>query len=136
MRIRTYSELRQIDSFEGRFKYLQLRGAVGGVTFGTERYLNQNFYRSTQWRRTRDLVITRDLGNDLAFDDHQIFDRIIIHHMNPMSPEDIEHGNADILNPEFLISTTHNTHNAIHYGDESLLPQPLVERRPGDTTLW
>jgi hypothetical protein len=115
---------------------LQLRGAVGGVTFGTERYLNQNFYRSTQWRRTRDLVITRDLGNDLAFDDHQIFDRIIIHHMNPMSPEDIERGNADILNPEFLISTTHNTHNAIHYGDESLLPQPLVERRPGDTMLW
>jgi hypothetical protein len=136
MRIRTYSELLTIHSFEERFHYLQLRGLVGGVTFGDERYLNQRFYRSTEWRRMRDHVITRDLGNDLAIPGHQIFGRITIHHMNPMKPEDVEHGNADILNPEFLICTTHNTHNAIHYGDESLLPQPLVERQPGDTKLW
>lgn len=84
----------------------------------------------------RDHVITRDLGNDLGIDGHEIFGRITIHHMNPMKPEDVEHGNADILDPEFLICTTHNTHNAIHYGDESLLPKPLVERRPGDTKLW
>jgi hypothetical protein len=136
MRIRTYSELITIPSFEERFRYLQLRGLVGGVTFGDERYLNQRFYRSTEWRRMRDHVITRDLGNDLAVDDHEIFGRITIHHMNPMKPEDVEHGNADILDPEFLICTTHNTHNAIHYGDESLLPKPIVERRPGDTKLW
>jgi len=136
MRIRTYSELSTIATFEERYKYLQLRGAVGGITFGHERHLNQRFYRSVEWRRIRDYVITRDLGNDLGLEGHEIYGRITIHHMNPMIPEDIEHGNSDILDPEFLISTTHNTHNAIHYGDESLLPSPLVERYPGDTKLW
>lgn len=134
--IRTFSELSQLTSFLERFRYLQLRGEVGRATFGFDRYLNQNFYRSTQWKQVRNHVIARDQGCDLAFPDHEIHDRIYIHHMNPMRVEDIVHGNEDILEPEFLISTTHNTHNAIHYGDESLLPKPFVERRPGDTKLW
>lgn len=134
--IRTFSELSQLTSFLDRFRYLQLRGEVGRSTFGFDRYLNQNFYRSAQWKHVRNHVIARDQGCDLAFPDHEIHDRIYIHHMNPMRVEDIVHGNEDILEPEFLISTTHRTHNAIHYGDESLLPKPFVERRPGDTKLW
>lgn len=134
--IRTFSELSQLTSFLDRFRYLQLRGEVGRATFGFDRYLNQNFYRSTQWKQVRNHVIARDQGCDLAFPDHEIHDRIYIHHMNPMRVEDIVHGNEEILEPEFLISTTHRTHNAIHYGDESLLPKPFVERRPGDTKLW
>jgi hypothetical protein len=138
MRIRTYSELRLIDSFEDRYEYLRLKGVVGEPTFGYERYHNQRFYTSKQWKQVRDYVITRDLGNDLGADGYEIHqsERIIIHHMNPMTPDNIIHGDADILNPEFLITTTHNTHNAIHYGDISLLTQVLVERRPGDTKLW
>lgn len=136
MRIRSYSELRRIPTFEERFDYLQLKGSVGAKTFGFERYLNQQFYRSTQWRQTRDIVIARDLGMDLGIEGYEIYDRIIIHHMNPMTAEDIENGEGHILDPEFLITTCHNTHNAIHYGDASLLPQILVERRPGDTKLW
>ncbi|QED11498.1 HNH endonuclease [Arthrobacter phage Qui] len=138
MRIRTYSELRLIDSFEDRYEYLRLKGVVGEPTFGYERYHNQRFYTSRQWKQVRDYVITRDLGNDLGADGYGIHqsERIIIHHMNPMTPDNIIHGDADILNPEFLITTTHNTHNAVHYGDISLLTQVLVERRPGDTKLW
>lgn len=134
--IRRYSELRRLSSFEERFEYLQLKGAVGRSTFGFDRYINQQFYTSTQWRQVRDRVIARDLGMDLGVDGYEIFDRIIIHHMNPMTAEDIEHGDSDILDPEFLITTTHRTHNAIHYGDARLLPKPLVDRRPGDTKLW
>lgn len=136
MKIRKYSELRRIDTFEERFEYLSLRGEVGQATFGFERYLNQRFYTSKEWRTVRHEVIARDLGNDLAIEDHAIHDRIIIHHMNPMLPIDIVEANGDILNPEFLITTSHRTHNAIHYGDASLLVKPLVERRPGDTRLW
>lgn len=136
MRIRTYSELRRLSTFEDRFEYLSLRGVVGNSTFGFDRYINQRFYTSRQWRQVRDVVITRDLGCDLGVDGYEIFDKIIIHHMNPMSVEDIEGGSADILDPEFLITTCHNTHNAIHYGDANLLPKPLVERRPGDTRPW
>jgi len=136
MRIRTFSELRRLRTFEERFEYLQLRGGVGNSTFGYERWMNQQFYTSTQWRNLRHEIIARDNGLDLAFEGHEIHNKIVIHHMNPMSPEDIENGNEDILNPEFLITTTHRTHNAIHYGDKSLLEQPLVERRPGDTRLW
>lgn len=136
MRTRSYSELSLIDSFEDRFEYLSIRGSVGESTFGFERYLNQQFYRSTEWRKVRQVVIARDLGMDLGIDGHEIHDRIIIHHMNPMSIEDVEHGNEAILDPEFLITTTHLTHNAIHYGNASLLPKPFVERRPGDTRLW
>jgi len=134
--IRTYSELNRLNSFEERFRYLALRGTVGAKTFGYERYLNQAFYRSTQWRQVRQKVIARDLGCDLGTEDYEIYDRIIIHHMNPMTIEDLVDGNADVLNPEYLITTTLMTHNAIHYGDESLLAKPLIERAPGDTQLW
>lgn len=136
MRTRTYSELRRLGSFEDRFEYLSLRGVVGNATFGFDRYINQRFYTSRQWRQVRDVVIARDLGCDLGVEGYEIFDKIIIHHMNPMTVEDIDSGSDEILDPEFLISTTHNTHNAIHYGDASLLPQPFVERRPGDTRPW
>lgn len=134
--IRTYSELRRLSTFEDRFEYLRLGGSVGRATFGFERYVNQSFYRSAEWKRVRHQVIARDLGLDLGVDGHEIHDRVIIHHMNPMSVDEIENGEAHILDTNFLITTTHRTHNAIHYGDYSLLPKPLVERRPGDTRLW
>lgn len=133
---RTYSGLRSLRSFEDRFRYLALRGTVGRDTFGFDRYMNQAFYTSREWRHVRNEVIARDYGCDLGHEDHPIHDRIYIHHMNPMVVDDIVHGNDDILDPEYLISTTHRTHNAIHYGDESLLPRKLVERRAGDTRLW
>lgn len=136
MRIRRYSELRRLMTHRERYDYLQLRGQVGVATFGFERHLNQSFYTSAEWRHIRQFVIARDEGMDLGVDGFEIYDRIIIHHMNPITVEDIEEGNADILDPEFLITTTHMTHNAIHYGDANLLPQPLIERRPGDTRLW
>jgi hypothetical protein len=135
-KLRTYSELMRFHSFEDRFEYLRIGGGVADQTFGGERWLNQDFYRSYQWKEVRDFVITRDLGQDLAHSDHTIFDRIIVHHMNPIAIEDLTDFNDDILNPEYLITTCHNTHNAIHYGDASLLPQPMVVRRPGDTTPW
>ena len=135
-RIRHFCELRRFDSFSDRYNYLQLKGTVGQSTFAFERYINQSFYRSRQWKLVRDEVIARDNGCDLGVDGFEIFDRIIIHHMNPMTSEDIESGEETILNPDFLITTTHRTHNAIHYGDEKLLVQPLDERRPGDTRLW
>jgi hypothetical protein len=134
--VRTYTGLLQYHTFEDRFRYLRLRSSVGRSTFGFDRYLNQRFYTSTEWRHVRNQVIARDNGCDLGIEDREIVDRIYIHHMNPMTVEDIEHGNEDILNPDFLISVSHLTHNAIHYGDENLLRKPLVERRPGDTKLW
>lgn len=133
---RSFSELVRIPSFDERFRYLALHGSVGRSTFGHERWMNQSFYGSSEWRRLRHFVILRDEGCDLAVPGFEIHDRVIIHHMNPMSPDDIEHGNDDILDPEYLISTTHQTHNAIHYGDENLLRRPLVARRPNDTRLW
>lgn len=136
MRVRRYSELRRLATFEERFDYLKLNGSVGSATFGFDRYINQRFYTSRQWRLVRDEVIARDLGLDLAADGYEIHDRIIIHHMNPMTADDIESGADAILDTQFLITTCHRTHNAIHYGDASLLPKPLVERRPGDTRLW
>jgi hypothetical protein len=135
-RIRRYSELSRIDSFEERFEYLSLRGTVGESTFGFERHINQSFYRSVEWRQLRHHVIARDLGCDMGFPEHEIHDRVIIHHMNPMTVDEIVHGEEQILNPDFLITVSHNTHNAIHYGDSNLLPKPLIERRPGDTRLW
>ena len=134
--IRTHRELTRLKSFEERFEYLKLRGQVGKSTFGYDRYINQAFYRSSEWRRVRNLVIARDEGLDLGVTGYEIFDRPIIHHMNPMGLEDLVSGDDDILNPEYLVCVAHRTHNAIHYGDESLLPRPLVERRPGDTRLW
>lgn len=136
MRVRTYSELQRINSFEDRYRYLALSGSVGSSTFGFDRWINQQFYRSSQWKQIRNHVIARDLGCDLGVEGYEIHDSVLIHHMNPMTVSDVVHGNSSILDPEFLISTTHRTHNAIHYGDEKLLPQPFVERRPGDTKLW
>lgn len=133
---RRYSELIRIPTFAERFEYLALGGTVGRATFGHERYLNQRFYTSREWKRVRRNVIARDLGLDLAAEGFEISDRITVHHMNPMSISEVEHGSVDILDPEYLITTQHYTHNAIHYGDASLLPKDPVERRAGDTLLW
>ena len=134
--IRTYAELTRRHTFEDRFEYLKLRGEVGAATFGFERYANQAFYRSHEWRSIRADVIARDLGCDLGIIGYEIYDRLLIHHMNPMVIGDLVEGNPDILNPDYLITTCHRTHNAIHYGDVNLLPKPFVERRRGDTKLW
>lgn len=134
--IRRYRELRHIPTFEERFDYLKLDGSVGRETFGFDRYINQRFYTSKEWRDIRHHVIARDLGLDLGVEGYEINSRILIHHMNPIVADDILHKNDDILDPEFLITTCHATHNAIHYGDQSLLPKPLVERTRGDTRLW
>lgn len=134
--IKTYSELIQLPTFIERFDYLKLGGRVGLETFGYDRYLNQRFYHSSEWRSIRDHVISRDLGCDLGMDGYEIYGKIYIHHMNPITQKDIVLSNADMLNPEFLICTTHNTHNAIHYGDASLLITEPVERRPNDTCPW
>jgi len=137
MRERSYRELRRINSFEERFRYLSLAGQVGEATFGFDRYINQMFYRSREWKEIRHHVIVRDNGCDLGVEGYEIHSQLLIHHMNPLTPDQIRHGDIDaMLNPDFLITTTHRTHNAIHYGDERLLPRPFVERRPGDTLLW
>lgn len=136
MTIRRYSELIQRASFEDRFHYLELHGAVAGETFGSSRYLNQNFYRSREWKDIRDYVIMRDNGCDLGVQDRPIFGKPFVHHMNPMTESLIIHGDESILDPEFLITVSFDTHNAIHYGNISLLPGEPVERKPGDTQLW
>jgi hypothetical protein len=119
-----------------RFQYLALRGEVGTATFGFDRYLNQQFYRSREWRNLRHAIIVRDNGCDLGIDGYEINESIYIHHLNPMTVADIELSDPRILDPENLICVTHRTHNAIHYGNERLLPRRIVERRPGDTKLW
>lgn len=134
--IRTYSELIQLPTFEERFEYLRLDGAVGAETFGLDRYLNQLFYKSKEWLSVRDEVITRDNGCDLGVEGYEIHGRILIHHMNPISVEDILQHSDYLLNPEYLISTIHNTHNAIHYGDKSLLVTGPIERSKNDTCPW
>lgn len=136
MMTRRYSELASLGSWEERFDYLRLRGTVAGVTFGYDRWMNQDFYASTEWRQIRHHVIARDLGCDLGIEGFEVYDRIYIHHMNPMTADDLKNGNEDIIDPEFLISCTHRTHNAIHYGNERHLPRQLIVRRPGDTKLW
>lgn len=136
MKIRTYSELKRLKSFEERFDYLKLDGSVGQTTFGFDRYLNQMLYQSKRWRQVRDKVIMRDNGCDLGIEGYEIHDQIIIHHLNPISIDDILEENEDVFNLEFLISTSKRTHNAIHYGDESLLPKSPIERRPNDTCPW
>lgn len=133
---RTYAELSRIDSFEDRFEYLMLGGQVGYTTFGFDRHINQAFYTSTEWKSVRREVILRDNGCDLGVIGHEIQGAPLVHHINPIDVEDVIHSRDWIFNPEFLITTTHNTHNAIHYGDRSLLPKPFVDRRPGDTRLW
>lgn len=135
--MRTYSELITLPTFEERFRYLKLSGQIGIETFGFDRYINQVFYTSYEWRNLRDKILVRDNGGDMGLADYPINGRILVHHMNPITLQDITERNADILNPEYLISVGHDTHNAIHYGDESLLrTKVLVERCPGDTTLW
>lgn len=135
--MRTYSELITLPTFEERFEYLKLSGSVGEETFGFDRYFNQKLYSSPEWKRVRREVIIRDNGCDLGIPDREIFGKILVHHMNPMCLEDIEEHNPDIFNPEYLISTTKETHDAIHYGDNSiLLSNELVERKPNDTCPW
>lgn len=134
--IKRYSELIKFRAFESRYNYLRLGGAVGRTTFGYDRYLNQLLYNSRRWKRTRDEVIIRDQGCDLGLADYEIKDKIIVHHMNPITIEDIEMENEVIFNIEFLICTSSNTHNAIHYSDSSLLPTMPVERTQNDTCPW
>lgn len=136
MRIRSYSELRRLDTFEERFEYLRLDGQVGDATFGFARWLNQRFYTSPQWRQVRRNVVVRDMGCDLGIPGQEVRFGLLVHHMNPMTVEDIEHGRDWILDPEYLICTSKQTHNAIHYGVDQHLPRGPVERRPGDTKLW
>lgn len=135
-RTRCYSELRVLSTIEERYEYLKLVGVVGKQTFGWDRYYNQRFYHSAQWKRVRDEVIIRDMGCDLGIQGFEINSHLLIHHMNPIWIEDLHTGNPDILDPEFLITTCDRTHQAIHYGDISMLPQVPIERRPGDTKLW
>lgn len=136
MNIRTYSELITLPTFEERYRYLKLNGNVGEETFGFDRYLNQMFYRSAKWRSVRDYVIIRDGGFDLAVKDREIRGKILVHHMNPISKADILNESEFLLNPEYLISTAKNTHDAIHYGDESLLITNPVTRRRNDMCPW
>lgn len=135
--IRTYSELIQLPTFIERYRYLKLNGRVGEETFGFERYLNQKFYQTSQeWKWIRNHVIARDLGRDLGCEGYDIYGKIFIHHMNPMAIADIVEFNPDILDPDFLICTSFETHNAIHYGSEELLIADPIERRPNDMCPW
>ena len=136
MSIKTYSELITIPTFEERYEYLRLNGRVGEETFGFDRYLNQVFYKSKEWRSIRDYVIARDNGCDLGMEGYEIFGQILIHHMNPITKEDILQRKDVLLNPEYLITTVKNTHDAIHYGDVNLLITTPIERRKNDTCPW
>lgn len=136
MIIRTYTELQRFETFEERYQYLRLIGVIGEETFGFDRYLNQQFYKSREWRRIRDEVIFRDNGCDLGVDGYTIYGRIIIHHMNPITADDIRKRSKFLLDPEYLICTSHLTHEAITYGNELLLPQSPVERFKNDTCPW
>lgn len=136
MRTRTYSELRRLQTFEERFDYLSLKGEVGQATFGFDRWVNQRFYHSREWIYVRDIVVLRDDACDLGVPGYEIYRGLLVHHMNPILPDDLARGEEWVLDPEYLITTTHRTHNAIHYGDPSLISRPPVQRRPGDTRLW
>lgn len=136
-KIKTYSELIKLNTFEERFKYLEIGGQIGIESFGFNRYLNQNFYRSYEWQRLRDRIILRDNGQDLGIDGYPINGKIMIHHINPITIEDVLDRNPDILNPEYLICVSHQTHNAIHYGDDSYTNRySVIERKPNDTIPW
>lgn len=131
-----YGDLVKLKTFEERFEYLKLNGTVGIQTFGYDRYLNQRFYRSPEWKRIRDQVIVRDNGCDLGVEGHTIFGRLLIHHMNPVTIDDIVSRSRVLLDPDYLICVSELTHNAIHYSDESLLPSAPIERLPNDTCPW
>lgn len=133
---RSYSELLDRETFLDRFEYLRLDGVVGDATFGSKRHINQSFYTSREWKRVRDLVVIRDNGCDLGVYGYEINGALVIHHINPIDVDDIVHGTDRVLDPNNLITTTKATHNAIHYGDSSLLRVPYIERSPGDTRLW
>ncbi len=135
-RRKTYSELSRLRTITERFDYLVLRGHVGKQTFGYDRWLNQEFYQSREWRQAREQVIVRDLGCDLGIEGYEIYEGLLVHHMNPISPDDLVLGAPIVLDPEYLITTSKRTHNAIHYGDRTLLPRVPVERKFGDTRLW
>jgi hypothetical protein len=133
---KSYSEMCRRETFDERFEYLRLGGSVGRATFGFDRYINQEFYTSYEWRRVRQQVILRDWGCDLGVLGHEVHGQVLVHHINPMIPEDVVQHADWILDPEFLVTVSHTTHNAIHYGDRSLLPKRHVERQSGDTRLW
>lgn len=133
---RTYTELSKLKTFAERYEYLKLDGQVGVATFGNERYLNQVFYKSSVWMDARRKVIIRDNGLDLGCPGYEMFDRILVHHMNPITIQDIIDRNPDIFNPEYLISCSHETHNAIHYGNYDGIKPIMFERSPNDTCLW
>jgi hypothetical protein len=133
---RSYTNLRKLSSFEERYDYLKLNGEVGTSTFGFDRYINQRFYTSYEWKQARHRVILRDNGCDLGVPGYEIHGDLLIHHINPMVPDDIIHGEEWIFDPEYLITTTPHTHNAIHFGNDSLLPKIVTDRMPDDTTLW
>ena len=134
--IRTYSELIQLPTFEERYEYLRLDGQVGVDTFGFDRWLNQVYYHSREWKRIRDEIFVRDNGCDLGVEGHEIYDRFMVHHMNPINVSDIIDMTDYLTNPEYLITTIHNTHNAIHYGDKNLLITAPIERTKYDTCPW
>lgn len=136
MTIKSYTELSKLKTFEERFEYLQLKGEVGRDTFGFDRYINQRYYTSAEWKAIRDRVIVRDNGCDLGIEGREIYGKILIHHMNPITVEDIKTQSDILTNPEYLIATTHDTHNAIHYGDENLLIKGPVTRSANDTCPW
>lgn len=136
MRKRSYRELLQFKTFEDRFDYLKLAGEVGNPTFGYDRYFNQQFYHSSEWRRARNRIILRDNGCDLGMPDYEIHGRIYIHHINPITKQDVEELSDNLFNPDNLICVTFDTHNAIHFGDERTLPKTPIERAPGDTCPW
>lgn len=133
---KNYQDLSRLKTFDERFAYLKLVGQVGVDVFGQERRLNQFFYRSHEWRKVKRLVILRDLGLDLGCTGYEIMDRALVHHMNPITPEDLVDFNPDVLNPDYLITTSVATHLSIHYGDQNLIPRLSMERKPGDTKLW
>ena len=136
MSIRTYSELITIPTFEERFEYLQLKGSVGKDTFGYDRYLNQVLYRSPEWKRLRNQIIIRDGGCDLACDGYDIYDKVLIHHLNPITVEDVLARSRKVFDPDNLVCVSHNTHNAIHYGDMDLLVTGPIIRTKNDTCPW
>ena len=131
-----YTELKRLKTFEERYEYLRIGGIIGESTFGFERFLNQALYRSQRWRNLRNQIIIRDNGCDLGVEGYDIFDKIIVHHMNPIAKEQLEDPDESIFDPEFLICVSQRTHNAIHYGDASLLPKEYIPRRPNDMCPW
>ena len=135
-KIRTYSELSQLETFDERYQYLKLGGEVGATTFGFDRWINQRFYKSREWKRSKNYVIVRDNGCDLGIEGFEVYTNLIVHHMNPIKLDDIKEATEWLLDPKYLITTSLRTHNAIHYGDESLLPRGPIVREPGDTRLW